>query len=152
MSKQAIEVVNRRARHEYHFVSTLEAGIQLSGPEVKSIRAGHISLSDAYCSFDQGALYVRNLYIKLFEQASFYEADERRQRKMLLHKSELRKLERRVKEKGFTIVPYRLYLNERNLVKLEIALAQGKKSFDKRESIKAKDTKRDLERLKKIRL
>lgn len=147
-----IEVVNRRAKHEYHFVSTVEAGIVLSGPEVKSIRQGHVSLTDAYCIFDKEELYIRSMYIKPYEQASFGVEEERRQRKLLLKKVELRKLQRRVKEKGLTIVPYRLYFSERNMVKIEIALVQGKKSYDKRESIKAKDSKRDIARLNKIRI
>ncbi|MAT54673.1 MAG: SsrA-binding protein [Saprospirales bacterium] len=146
------EIVNRRAKHEYHFLTTIEAGIVLTGPEVKSIRQGHVSLSDAYCVFDKGELWVRSMYIKPYEQATFHTEDERRPRKLLLKKGELKKLHRRVKEKGLTIVPYRLYFSDRNLVKVEIALAQGKKSYDKRESIKAKDTKRDLARLNKIRL
>lgn len=147
-----IEVINRRASHDYHFLATFEAGIVLTGPEVKSIRQGHVSLTDAYCYFDKGELYVRNMYIKPYEQATFNVAEERRPRKLLLRRTELRKLERRVKEKGLTIVPYRLYFSDRNLVKLEIALAQGKRSYDKRDTIREKDLRRDMERMKKIRL
>ncbi len=146
------EVINRRATHEYHFLSTFEAGIMLTGSEIKSIREGHAGLTDAYCIFNNGELFVKSLYIKEYENATYDNHVSRRDRKLLLHKSELRKLERRVKEKGLTLVPYRIYFSERNIVKLEIALAQGKKAYDKRETIKAKDTKRDLERTTKIRL
>lgn len=146
------EIINRKAKHEYHFVSTFEAGIVLTGPEVKSIRQGHVSLNDAYCMFDNDELFIRNMYIKTYEYATFLIEDERRPRKLLLKKAELRKLLRRVKEKGFTIVPYRIYFSDRNLVKVEIALAQGKKMYDKRESLKAKDSKRELARMNKIKL
>jgi SsrA-binding protein len=151
MSKK-IEIVNKRVTHEYHFLATYEAGIMLAGSELKPIRSGHAGLTDAYCDFDKGELFVRNLYVKEYDSASvFSKTDARRTRKLLLRKGELKKLERRVKEKGMTIVPYRLYITERNFVKLEIALAQGKKTYDKRESIKEKDTRRDLDRMKKIR-
>lgn len=144
------EIVNRRATHEFHFLSTFEAGVVLGGSELKSIRAGHAGLTDAYCLFINGELWVKSLYIKEYENANAYSVrPSRRDRKLLLHKAELRKLERRVKEKGLTIVPYRIYFNERNFVKLEIALGQGKKSFDKRETIKEKDTKRDIDRAMK---
>lgn len=146
------EIVNRRATHEYHFLATYEAGIMLTGSEIKSIRSGHAGLSDAYCIFNDGELFVKSMYVKEYDNATYNNHESRRDRKLLLHKSELRKLERRVKEKGLTLVPYRIYFSERNMVKLEIALAQGKKSFDKRETIKAKDTKRDLERMTKVRL
>lgn len=146
------EIVNRRATHEYHFLATYEAGIMLTGSEIKSIRSGHAGLSDAYCIFNDGELFVKSMYVKEYDNATYNNHESRRDRKLLLHKSELRKLERRVKEKGLTLVPYRIYFSERNMVKLEIALAQGKKSFDKRETIKAKDTKRDLERMSKVRL
>lgn len=146
------EIVNRRASHEYQFLARYEAGIVLSGPEIKSIRAGQAGLTDAYCLFIHNELWVKSLYIKEYDKASYHPHESRRDRKLLLHKSELRKLEKRVKEKGLTIVPYRIYFSDRNMVKLEIALGQGKKAFDKRESIKEKDTKREVERLNKIRL
>lgn len=146
------EIVNRRAAHEYHFLSTHEAGINLLGSEVKSIRAGHAGLTDAYCYFSEGNLYVKNMYIKEYEYSTHESHDTRRDRRLLLRKAELKKLERRVKEKNLTIVPYRIYFSERNFVKLEIVLAQGKKAYDKRETIKEKDTKRDLERLTKVRI
>ena len=146
------EIINRKAKYEYHFLSKYEAGIMLQGSEIKSVRSGHVNLSDAYCFFKNGELYIKNMYIKEYENATHQSHETRQDRKLLLHKRELKKLERRVKEKGFSIVPYRVYFSERNFVKLEIALAQGKKAYDKRETIKAKDSKRDLDRMKKIRL
>lgn len=146
------EIVNRRASYEYQFLSKYEAGIVLNGPEIKSIRSGHVNLSDAYCIFIGGELYIKSMYIKEYDNATTENIESRRDRKLLLHKGELRKLERRVKEKGLTLIPYRVYFSDRNMVKIEIALGQGKKSFDKRETIKEKDTKRDLERISKIRI
>jgi SsrA-binding protein len=149
MAKKPIEVLNRRAKHEYTFLDTVEAGIILQGTEIKSIRLNQVNLRDAYCLFKKGELYLKSMYIKEYEHGNISNHEPRRTRKLLLKRSELRKLEKRVKERGFTIVPYRLYLNERGIAKIEIALAQGKKSFDKRESIKQKDQKRDLARVKK---
>lgn len=150
--KSPIEIVNKRAEFEYHLEEKFEAGIVLTGTEIKSIRQGHVSLTDAYCFFRKGELYVKNMYIKEYEFATHFNHEPRRERKLLLKKSELRKLEKRVKERGFTIVPYRFYFSDRGFAKLEIALAQGKKSYDKRQSIKEKDTRRELERIKKIRI
>ena len=150
--KKEVEIVNRKASYEYQFINTYEAGILLTGTEVKSIRLGQANLSDAYCVFEDGELYVRSMFISEYKFANQFNHETRRTRKLLLKKQELRKLQRRVKEKGFTIVPYRIYFNERNIVKVEIALAQGKKAYNKKEAIKEKDRKRDMQRLKKIRL
>lgn len=147
---KTIEIVNRRARYEYEFLDVFEAGIVLQGTEIKSIRKGNANLSDAYCWFQPDGLYVRSMFIAEYENGTYANHETRRVRKLLLRKPELRKLERRVKERGLTIVPYKLYLSDRGLAKLEIALAQGKKTHDKRESIKEKDNKRELDRMKKI--
>lgn len=147
-----IEIVNRKAKYEYHFDSTYEAGIMLMGTEVKAIRSGQANLSDAYCVFEDGELYIRSVFISEYKFANQFNHETRRTRKLLLKRQELRKLEKKVKERGFTIIPYRLYMNDRNYVKVEIALGQGKKSYDKRNSIKDKDTKRDMDRIKKIGL
>ncbi|MEZ4988495.1 MAG: SsrA-binding protein SmpB [Saprospiraceae bacterium] len=144
-----VEIVNRRATFEFHFLDVVEAGIVLTGTEIKSIRKGNVNLRDAYCLFKQGELYLYSMFIAEYSHGNQFNHDERRTRKLLLRKSELRKLEKKVKEKGFTIVPHKLYLSERGIAKIEIALAQGKKSYDKRESIKQKDVKRDLDRIKK---
>lgn len=149
---RAIEIVNRKATHEYQFVNEIEAGIQLTGTEVKSVRAGHANLKEAYCLFIKGELYIKNMFIAEYKFGSYNNHEPRRQRKLLLKKGELKKLNRRVKEKGFTIVPYRLYFSERGFVKIEVALAQGKRQYDKRHSIKDRENKRNLARLNKIKL
>ncbi len=143
------EIVNRRASYEYHVVQEYTAGIALTGTEVKSLRAGNANLTDAYCLFENGELWIRNLHISEYDYGSSQNHDPRRTRKLLLRKSELRKLERRVREKGFTIIPLKIAFNERGWAKVHIALAVGKKSFDKRESIKQREEKRQLDRLKK---
>jgi SsrA-binding protein len=146
-----VEIVNRKAKFEYHFLDSYEAGILLVGTEVKSVRNGEANLTDAYCYFSKGELWVKSLFIGEYKQGNRFNHETRRERKLLLNKRELKKLEKRINEKGLTIVPYRLYFNERNRVKLEIKLAQGKKVYDKRESIKQEDVRRDLER-QKIRI
>lgn len=145
------EIRNRRVEFEFKLLNTFEAGLILTGTEVKSLREGHANLNDAYCYIRQGELFVRNMFISEYNLGTYNNHDPRRPRKLLLTRNELNKLGKKVKEKGFTIVPVRLYFSERGLAKLEIALAQGKKSFDKRHSIKEKDTKRDLDRLKRYK-
>jgi len=147
-----VEIVNRKAAFDYHFLAEFEAGMILTGTEIKSIREGEVSLKDAYCVFRKGELFVRSLYIAEYKYGNYNNHETRRMRKLLLHRRELKKLERKVKEKGFSIVPYRLYISERGLAKLEVKLAQGKKSYDKRDTIKERESKRDLDRMKKIRL
>ena len=122
----------------------------LTGSEIKSIRGGNANLSDAYCIFEKGELWVRNMYIAEYEFGTDSNHLPRRNRKLLLRKPELRKLAKGVQEKGSTIVPYKIHLSERGFAKLTIELAKGKKTFDKRETIKARDDKRDLDRLNKI--
>ena len=146
------EILNRKAKFEFSFIQHYEAGLVLTGTEVKALRQGLANLTDAYCLFDHGNLVVKNLFIAEYDHGTIYNHDARRDRRLLLRKPELRKLERRVNEKGYTIVPFRLYFSERGFAKLEIALAQGKKEFDKRETIKERDSKRDLDRIKKIKL
>ena len=150
--KKKLEITNRKAKFEYQFLDTYEAGIMLQGTEIKSIRQGKVNLNDAYCLFKNGELFIKSLYIAEYENGTYANHEARRTRKLLLRKRELKKLERRVKEKGMTIVPYRLYLSDRGIVKLELALAQGKRSYDKRHSIKERDNKREMSRMKKIRL
>lgn len=145
-SDHEIEIVNRKAKFQYFFDQTFEAGIQLTGTEIKSIRTGEANLNDAYCNFERGELYVRSLFIAEYKYGNQQNHDTRRARKLLLKRNELKKLEKKLKEKGYTLIPYMLYINHRGLAKLEIALARGKKSFDKRESIKQKDQKRDMDR------
>ena len=146
VKKKNIEYVNRKAKHEYHFLELVEAGIQLTGTEIKAIRGGLVNLKDSYCAFQDGELWARSIYIGEYKQGNVNNHEERRARKLLLKKQELNKWLKKTKEKGFTIVPYRLYLNERGIAKLEIVLVQGKKNYDKRDTIKARDNKRQLDR------
>ena len=151
--KTTREVENKRAKFEYFFVSTFEAGIMLTGTEIKSIRTGgSVNLKDCYCLFIDNQLYVRSMHISPYKHGTHHNHEARRDRKLLLKKLELRKLLRKVKEKGASIIPFRLYFSERGFVKLEIALTKGKKSHDKRHAIKERENKRDLARLNKIRL
>jgi SsrA-binding protein len=141
-----VEIVNRKARHEYNMLQKFEAGIMLKGTEVKSLRAGQANMSDAWCVFEDGDLYLRNLHINEYSQASAFQHEVKASRKLLLKKNELKKLERRVSEKGLTIIPYRVFFTDRGFAKCEIWLAQGKKEFDKRSTIKERDVQRDLDR------
>jgi len=141
-----LEILNRKARHEYQMLQKFEAGIVLKGTEVKSLRAGQANMSDAWCVFEEDELYLKQLHINEYKQASVHQHELKASRKLLLKKSELKKLLRRVEEKGLTIIPYRIYFSERGHAKCEIWLAQGKKEFDKRNTIKDRDTKREMDR------
>jgi SsrA-binding protein len=149
--KSPVEIINRKARYEYHINATFEAGMMLTGTEVKSIRAGQAQINDAYCLFQGEELFLRNMHISEYKDGGPFNHEPRRVRKLLLKKNELKKLFRRSTEKGFTIIPLRIHISERGLIKCDVALVQGKKSFDKRETIKQKDVERDLERHKKVR-
>ncbi|MBL7815996.1 MAG: SsrA-binding protein SmpB [Saprospiraceae bacterium] len=146
------EILNRKAGHEYAFLKRYEAGIVLNGTEVKALREGMANLTDAFCYFVKDELFVKNMYIAEYSNGTIYNHEARRLRKLLLRNAEIKVLLRRVAEKGLTIVPYRIYFNERGIAKLEVCLAQGKKSFDKRDAIKERDNKREMDRLKKIKL
>jgi SsrA-binding protein len=123
--------------------------MMLTGTEIKSIRGGHVNLRDAYCIFQKEELWCRSIFIGEYKQGNVHNHEERRTRKLLLKRQELNKWHKKVKEKGYTIVPYRLYLNERGMAKLEIVLVQGKKVYDKRENIKQRENKRSLDRAMK---
>ncbi len=144
-----VHIVNRKAKFEYHFLSEVEVGIMLTGTEIKSIRESNANLKEAYCAFKDGELFIRGMHIAEYKYGTHNNHDPVRIRKLLLKKAELKKLERKVKEKGLTIVPYILFISERRFAKIIIQLAQGKKSFDKRETIKARDSKREIDRIKK---
>lgn len=146
MASPTIEVKNRRAGFEYHLLDSHECGIILTGSEIKSIRAGGASISEAYCTFIGDELYVRNMQINPWMQVVHYTHEPKRDRKLLMHRRELDKLRRKLRDVGMTVIPVRLFINPKGFAKLEIALAKGKKAYDKRESLKAKDVKRDLER------
>jgi len=144
------EIINRKAKFEYNFLQGFEAGIMLTGTEVKSLPTGDANLGDAYCLFTKQELFIKSLFIAEYDHGNLNNHETRRDRKLLLRKPELRKLEKKSTEKGLTIVPYRIFFSERGFAKVELFLAQGKKSFDKRQNIKERDAKRDLDRMKKL--
>jgi len=150
-----IYIQNKKARFQYEFIEKLVAGIELYGSEIKSIRAGHASLVDAYCRFitnfkkpDKPELYLL-MNITEYSHGGYANHDPKRERKLLLKRKELDKLSRKVKTAGLTIVPIKMFMNEKGLIKIEIALSRGKKVSDKREDIKDRDSKRDLDRVRK---
>jgi SsrA-binding protein len=141
-----IQIKNRRASFEYFLVEELTAGIVLTGTEIKSLRDGKATINDAYCVFKGNELYVLNMHIAEYTYGTYLNHQPKRERKLLLNKRELKKWQGKVKEKGFTIVPVMLHINEKGFAKLNIALAKGKHSYDKRESLKEKDLKREMNR------
>lgn len=144
-----INIKNKRASFEYHLLDKYTAGIRLLGTEIKSIRQGKANINDSFCSFFEDGLYIRNMHIAEYSFGSFYNHEAKRDRQLLLTKRELKKLRDKGEEKGFTIVPLRIFINERGYAKVEIALAKGKKDFDKRETIKERESKRELDRAMK---
>jgi SsrA-binding protein len=142
-----IQFKNKKAGFEYHILKEFTAGMILKGTEIKSIRSGKANLSDSYCQFKGNELFVYNLHIAEYKFASYENHEPKRARKLLLNKTELRKLQNDIKQSGNTIVTQRLFVDERGRAKLDIALAKGKKLYDKRESIKEKDMKRDAQRM-----
>lgn len=141
-----INIKNKKAHFEYHILDRYVAGLQLLGTEIKSIREGKANINDAFCSFISDVLYVRNMHIAEYSHGSFYNHESKRDRVLLLQKNELKKLRTKVNEKGLTIIPLRIFISSRGFAKLEIAVAQGKKEYDKRQTIKERDTKRELDR------
>ncbi len=141
-----MEIKNRSAYFEYYIDDKYVAGIVLTGTEVKSLRAGKASFNDSYCLFQKGELWIRSLHIAEYTFGTINNHNPLQDRKLLLSKRELKKLENRIKEKGYTIVPLRIFFNEKNLAKLEIGLGKGKKLHDKRETIKQRDTEREIQR------
>lgn len=142
-------VSNKKAKFEYSFVEQFTAGIVLTGTEVKSLRAGKASIQEAYCTIDGDEVFIRSMTINEYSQGSYNNHDPNRTRKLLLKKKEIEKIRKRLDEKGLTLVPVKIYFNERNFVKVDIALAKGKNLYDKRSDIKEKDTKRELDRMMK---
>ena len=145
--QKEVTIKNKRARFEYELMDSYDAGIQLFGTEIKSIRMGKASITERFCQMKNGELYIVNMFIDEYDWGTYFNHKTRRDRKLLLQKSELRKLERKTKETGLTIVATTLYINNKGLAKLRIYLAKGKKLFDKRNTIKGKDLKRDLDRM-----
>ena len=141
-----IIATNKKAYFEYEIIDTFEAGIVLMGCEVKSIRQGHISLANSFIQVVKGEMWLKNCYIKTYDKTTSFCPDERQMRKLLMSKKEILKISSQVSEKGLSIVPLKVYFNNRNIVKLQIAVARGKKLYDKRKSIKERDQKRELAR------
>jgi SsrA-binding protein len=141
-----VELRNRAAFHEYYFETTYIAGMVLVGTEVKAIRNGKVSFNDAYCLFEKGELYVKNLHISEYAFGTTQRHEPTQERKLLLHRKELKKLESKIREKGYTIIPLKIFFTEKNIAKLEIGLGKGKKVHDKRETIKNREVERDIKR------
>jgi len=149
MSDKNLNIRNKKAYFEYHILDKYTAGIKLLGTEIKSIRDGKANINDAFCTILNEQLYVRNMHIAEYSHGSFYNHEAKRDRILLLTKKELKKLKDKSEEKGFTIVPLQLFISERGFAKLEIGLAQGKKAFDKRDTIKERESKIELDRAMK---
>lgn len=149
--EKSVTIQNKRARFEYEILEDVEAGIVLTGTEIKSLRSSKASITESFCQFIDGELYVINMMIDEYKLGTFYNHKIKRERKLLLHKRELIKWEKKTKDVGITIVPIKLYINSRGKAKLIIALARGKKLFDKRETIKDRENKRNLDRLIKLK-
>ena len=148
--KKSINILNKKARFSYDLLDTYTAGIVLSGTEIKSIRASKASIAESFCEFnDSGELFVINMTVQEYDHGNHFNHRPKAERKLLLNKKELRKLEKEVKNTGLTIIPTKLFINEKGFAKIKIALAKGKKLFDKRETIKDRENKRNLDRIKK---
>ncbi len=147
--EKSVSILNRKARFEYELLEEYEAGMVLYGTEIKSIRMSKASIAESFCAFQNGELYVINMMIDEYKLGTFYNHKARRERKLLLNKTELLKLEKKTKDIGNTIIPLKLYINKTGKAKLVIALARGKKNFDKRETIKNRENKVELDRIKK---
>jgi SsrA-binding protein len=143
---QQVNIVNRRASYNYFISDTVEAGIMLTGTEIKAIREGKANLTDAYCYFKDEELWIKQLHISPYDYGGYANHDPRRDRKLLLHRHQLRKFISKLREKGVTIIPVRMYLTDRGFAKIEIGVARGKKLYDKRESIKQAEAKREIGR------
>jgi SsrA-binding protein len=141
-----MEISNRKAYHEYHIEAKYIAGIVLTGTEIKSLREGKASFNDSFCAFFKGELFVRNLHISEYNFGTIHNHEPLQERKLLLHKKELRRLESKIKEKGFTIVPLKIFIASNGFAKVEIGLGKGKKLYDKRETIKERETTRNIKR------
>ncbi len=144
--QKSVSIKNRKASHEYHFIDIYQAGVVLQGTEIKSIRMGKVTISDAFCLFIGNELFLRNLHISQYDMGNVHNHEEKADRKLLLKRKELKKLQYDAQDVGLTIIPTKVYVNDRGLAKIEIALAKGKKLYDKRQDMKEKDAKRELDR------
>lgn len=145
-----IVIRNKKASHDYEFLEKFIAGIMLTGTEIKSIRLGKATIVDAYCFFANGELFLRGMHIAEYWWGNMNNHDPLRERKLLLSKKELRKIERKIKETGLTVIPIKVFINDRGLAKAEIAISKGKKEYDKRETLKKKDASREMDRMRKV--
>jgi SsrA-binding protein len=152
MKGSAVNIVikNKKASHDFEFLEKFVAGIKLSGTEIKSIRLGKATLADSYCYFNDGELFIKGMHIAEYWWGNLNNHDPLRDRKLLLTARELRKIERKVKETGLTIIVIKVFINDRGLAKAEIAISKGKKEFDKRETLKRKDATREMDRMRKV--
>ncbi len=146
---QTVNILNKRARFDYEIIETYTAGMVLTGTEIKSIRLGKANITESFCEFSNDELFAINIYIEEYAFGNRFNHQARGERKLLLNKRELRALQRSVQAKGLTIIPLKMFTNEKGIAKLDIGLCRGKKTYDKRESLKEQDTKRDLDRIKK---
>ncbi|NLL37244.1 MAG: SsrA-binding protein SmpB [Fretibacterium sp.] len=137
---------NRKARHDYFILDTMECGLVLTGTEIKSVRAGNLNLKDSYASIEKGELWLRGMHISPYEKGSYYNHEPERDRKLLLHRQELVRLGGKIREKGLTLIPLSVYIKEGRRAKVELAIAKGKTSYDKRDAMADRDAKRDMAR------
>lgn len=144
-----IVIKNKKASHDYEFIEKFVAGIKLSGTEIKSIRLGKATIADSYCYFNNGELFLKGMHIAEYWWGNLNNHDPLRDRKLLLTARELRKIERKVKETGLTVIVFKVFINDRGLAKAEIAVSRGKKEYDKRETLKRKDASREMDRMRK---
>lgn len=149
MKPNEVNIRNKKARFEYHLLDTYTAGLQLSGTEIKSIRAGKASILEAYCIADKGQVWIRNMHITEYANASFFQHKPRADRKLLLNKKEIRTIEKHLSTKGHTLIPLKIFISEKGWAKIDIALAIGKKLHDKRHDLKEKDDRREMDRAMK---
>ncbi len=152
MEKKGVKIAaqNRKAHHDYYVEEKYEAGIELAGTEVKSVRAGTLNLKDSYCTVKEGELFVHGMHISPYEKGNIYNKDPVRPRRLLMHKREIRKLHALVKQDGYTLVPLSVYFKD-SRVKVEVGLCKGKKNYDKRAAMAQRDTKREIDRAMKAR-
>ncbi len=151
MKRNSSDIVirNKKASHDYEFLEKFIAGIRLTGTEIKSLRLGKATLADSYCFFSNGELFIKGMHISEYWWGNLNNHDPLRERKLLLTKRELKKIERKVKETGLTIIVIKVFINDRGLAKAEIAISKGKKEYDKRETLKRRDSDRELDRMRK---
>ncbi|MGB0933858.1 MAG: SsrA-binding protein SmpB [Lishizhenia sp.] len=150
MAQNNINIKNKRAKFEFHILDKFTAGIQLGATEIKSIRLGKASILEAFCVLENDEVFIRNMHIAEYSNASFYQHSPKADRKLLLNRKEIDKLKKKTEIKGYTIVPLRMFIDENGRAKLEIAVAEGKKLHDKRQTLKEKDDKRAMDRVKKM--